>query len=386
VSSPVLVMLCGVLKLNRTIHTLDLSGVDMDVDAAKAMETALQSNSTLTSVDLRDNPKLWLLKESGEVSADGLDAIARGLHSNSAIEKVRVDKLELQVRVLKGAESNTTLTYAGSSAMSDVSAALIGTLVEHNKVAKTLDLSDIATQCTRLGHAAGRCLASNTALTTVLLKNSQLRDDGVSALSDGLKLNGANQVRVLDLASNGIGVAGAAKLAELLTVSTALIKLDLTANKLGSKGTETLVGGLSGESSKLAAISLRENDIDQAGARAIAKALQSNSAIVTLWLGKNKIGDEGTIALVEALLAAKHTSKVAYFDLHKNNITKVGIASLTTLVAQSPSLTALGLAGTKMQFTETEIMQTNAKENPELGRTKPVRLWMGTDMNKWPDF
>jgi len=220
----------------------------------------------------------------------------------------------------------------------------------------------------------------------VLLRNSQLRDDGVSALSDGLKLNGANQVRVLDLASNGIGVAGAAKLAELLTVSTALIKLDLTANKLGSKGTETLVGGLSGESSKLAAISLRENDIDQAGARAIAKALQSNSAIVTLWLGKNKIGDEGTIALVEALLAAKHTSKVAYFDLHKNNITKVGIASLTTLVAQSPSLTALGLAGTKMQFTETEIMQTNAKENPELGRTKPVRLWMGTDMNKWPDF
>ena len=39
-----------------------------------------------------------------------------------------------------------------------------------------------------------------------------------------------------------------------------------------------------------------------------------------------------------------------------------------------------------MQFTETEVMQTCAKENPEIGRAKAVRLWMGPDMNKWPDF
>ena len=56
------------------------------------------------------------------------------------------------------------------------------------------------------------------------------------------------------------------------------------------------------------------------------------------------------------------------------------------LLSESPTLAALGLAGTKMQFTETEVMQSCAKENPEIGRAKAVRLWMGADMNKWPDF
>jgi Ran GTPase-activating protein (RanGAP) involved in mRNA processing and transport len=133
---------------------------------------------------------------------------------------------------------------------------------------------------------------------------------------------------------------------------------------------------------------LRDNDIDVAGATALATALRTNGALSTLWLGKNKVGDEGVIALVEALKesASKGKGKIAYLDLHKNNITKVGIASLTTLVSESPTLAALGLAGTKMQFTETEVMQSCAKENPEIGRAKAVRLWMGADMNKWPDF
>jgi len=386
VSSPVLVMLCGVLKLNQTIRMLDLSGVDMDVEAARALQTALASNSTVTSLDVRDNPKLWVLKDSGVVNSDGLDAIASGLHANGSIEKARVDKLELSVRMLKGSDPNPALTFAGSTTISDVSAALVGKLVEHNKVAKSLDLSDLASsQCTRVGHAAGRCLASNTALTTVLLRNSHLRDDGINALADGLLQNTGNQVRVLDVASNGIGVGGAGKIAELLTASTVLQKLDLTTNKLGSKGTEMLIGGL-GADSKLSALSLRDNDIDQTGARAVAAAMRGNSTIVTLWLGKNKFGDEGTIALVDALVAASKTSKLAHLDLHKNSITKAGIASLTAYVADSPSLIALGLAGTKLQFTETELMQANAKEKPEIGRSKPVRLWMGPDMKNWPDF
>ena len=66
--------------------------------------------------------------------------------------------------------------------------------------------------------------------------------------------------------------------------------------------------------------------------------------------------------------------------------TKTAITRLTQLVSESPTLTALGLAGMRMQLTETEIMQNAAKENPEIGRLKPVRLWVGSDMKNWPDL
>jgi len=92
------------------------------------------------------------------------------------------------------------------------------------------------------------------------------------------------------------------------------------------------------------------------------------------------------VALADALIAARHKSKMSVLDLHKTGITKVGITSLTQLVGDSPTLTALGLAGIKLQFTETEILQGAAKEKAEIGRTKAVRLWMGTDMAKWPEF
>ena len=73
-------------------------------------------------------------------------------------------------------------------------------------------------------------------------------------------------------------------------------------------------------------------------------------------------------------------------DLHKNNISKPAVPALTRLIGESHSLVALALAGSKLQFIETEAMQQAAKENPQLGRSKPVRLWMGSDMNKWPDL
>ena len=67
-------------------------------------------------------------------------------------------------------------------------------------------------------------------------------------------------------------------------------------------------------------------------------------------------------------------------------ISKPAVASLTKLIGESPTLLALGVAGSKLQFLETEAMQQAAKERPEIGRNKPVRLWLGTDMAKWPDF
>ena len=397
VSSSILTLLCGILRLNQAVTTLDLSGVKMDNEAAVALETALKDNRALTSIDLRDNKRLWELSASDgggsaeggdgkEGSAVGLEALARGLLANTTVVRLRVDALDLQVKTLKGVgdEPPTEISYAANASVSDVSAAFMCALLERNLVAKALDLSGIK-GVGRLGHSAGRCLGGNTALQSMLLRDSQLGDAGASALADGLRRNGASRVKLLDLASNGIGAAGAEALSSLLTSSTSLVKLDLASNALGSSGATALVPGLKTNTS-LTSLSLRENEIEAAGARALAEALRSNGALSTLWLGKNKLLDDGVVAVAEALMAARHKSKMSVLDLHKTGITKVGISSLTQLVGDSPTLTALGLAGIKMQFTETEVLQSAGKEKPELGRAKAVRLWMGTDMTKWPEF
>ena len=351
------------------------------------MEVALATNKTLTKLDVRNNSALWQLKESGEEESEGLDALGRGLHASVAIQHVHVDEMHIQVQPLKGSEPVRELEYAACKQLTDISAALLCSLVALNPAAVKLDLSRIKT-APRLGHAVGRCLKANKALVEVLLRESELGDAGVSALADGLRANTASQVRVLDLASNSIGAAGAEKLSAVLNDAgsgrCSIAKLDLSSNQLGSAGTQALMPSIKSNRS-VTALSLRDNDIDGAGASAIAACLLKNEAVSTLWLGKNKMNNEGVISVIDALTEAK-ASKIANLDLHKNNVSKPAMASITKLLAESSTLMCLGLAGAKLQFIETEALQQAAQPKPELGRAKAVRLWMGNDMNKWPDL
>ena len=383
VSSSVLTLLFGILKRNETIEIIDLTSAGMDVAATMALETALADNHSLTSLDLRGNETLWGLAESDEGrSSAAIESLARGLQSNDTISKVHVDAFELQVQVLTGRAPTLELHYPEDRKLSDLSAAVLCTLIEKNPAAKSLDLSKVKT-AGQLGHAVGRCLKGNTALVAVRLQESDLGNEGASALATGLTQNSASAVRSLDLSSNSIGEEGAQQLAALLSASTSLTRLDLTSNKLGARGTRAVMVSLH-HNSTLTALSLRDNDVMEPGAAAVAAALEINGTLSTLWLGKNRIGDEGVVAIASALVANKQKSQIAILDLHKNGTTKVGHASLTQLLNESLGLTALGLAGAKMQFTETEAMQSAAKEKPEIGRAKAVRLWMGSDMNKWP--
>ena len=386
--SSVLTLISGILRLNETVVSLDLSGAGIDATAAKSLETSLRTNKTLTRLDVRGNEALWRLNaETGEEDCTGLDALARGLCASSSMSMVLLDKLELKVKTLKGAEEPAAkeLLYAACDNLSNLDATLLCALVEANGSALRLDLSRNKS-ASRLGHAVGRCLKANATLTSVQLHECDLKDEGVSALADGLRHNSGSSLSVLDLASNGIGAKGAERLAALLgEVSCSLKKLDLGSNSLGRDGAAALMPSLKTNAS-LTALSLRENDIDVGGASAIASAITVNTALTTLWLGKNKLQNDGVEAIAEAVVQAGHKSALAMLDLHKNNISKPAVPALTRLIGESHSLVALALAGSKLQFIETEAMQQAAKENPQLGRSKPVRLWMGSDMNKWPDL
>ena len=383
-SSSVLTLLFGILKLNEGVTSLNLSGVGIDAEAAHSLQIALESNRALTNLDMRDNPKLWVLNhESGEVeSAAGIEAIARGLRANQAVKTVLVDALPLDVGALKGVESTPTLNLSSQKALSPVSAVLVTLLIEQNPSLMRLDLSGNA--LAHIGHAVGSCLATNSALKEVILRSVEMGDGGVSAIAEGLLANKASSVAYLDLNGNGIGPAGATKVAELLAASTSLTTLDLGRNTMGPGGAATLAGALATNKS-LGALSLHDNSIEDEGARALAGALKANGTLSTLWLGKNNIKNEGLAALVDGTLGSKN-SKLAVLDLQHNALTAAGLQPMQSLLSEVMSLTAVSLVGIKMDFTDMDALQTAGGAQPERGRSKAVRLWTGKDMNKFPDL
>jgi len=383
----VITLLAGILKLNERVLSLNLSGVGMDVEGARALSVALGTNKTLAHIDLRANDKLFAVTEAtdgGGARQAGIEAIAEGLRANTAVKTVYVDDLLLHVDMLKGGDS--ALEYTGtktSRLLGDASATLMGLIIEKNGVAESLDLSNCKS-AVRLGHAMGRCLRGNTTLLALYLRDTDLGDSGTTVLADGLIQNGASKLAHLDLSSNGIGPAGAASLATLLEKSSSLLKLNLGCNALGPAGADALSAKLS-QCKALTSLSLMENEIEEAGGASIGAALKTNTTLSALWLGKNNLKNDGLAAVVDALCANKG-SKLAVLDVQKNGLGTAAIKKLGQLLSESASLTALSAVGTKMEFTESESLQLAAKERPELGRAKAVKLWLGADTKNFPEL
>ena len=71
-------------------------------------------------------------------------------------------------------------------------------------------------------------------------------------------------------------------------------------------------------------------------------------------------------------------------DLSNNGVGGGGVKACIKLLGECGSLAALSLAGTKLEFTDTDALQGAANVNADIGRTKAVRLWMGKDSKNWP--
>ena len=56
---------------------------------------------------------------------------------------------------------------------------------------------------------------------------------------------------------------------------------------------------------------------------------------------------------------------------------------MVRLLSRAESLSALSIAMTKLEFTDTDTLQAAAK-GEEIGRAKAVRLWMGKDTKNFP--
>jgi uncharacterized protein (TIGR02996 family) len=209
---------------------------------------------------------------------------------------------------------------------------------------KRLTALDLA--FTGLDDAGVAALAASTALprlTTLSLgDNEGVSSEGIGSLADSPFLSG---LRSLDLSGNDIDERGIRALVASRTLSR-LDTLRLNGNPVGDGGVRelarsSLLNRLLARSGRL---ELREVATGANGAEALAEC-PALTGCNSLDLSDNHLGDRG----FSALLRSRHTSRLRYLRVARNQITDAGILTARDVLSRTlPRLHTLDLSGNRL--------------------------------------
>ena len=179
-------------------------------------------------------------------------------------------------------------------------------------------------------------------IETLYLAGNCFTDKGAEALASALATN--RTAKSLWLKRNPLGPQGIRHLAEMLRQNTTLSTLDLVNTATGDAGVKTLFSALR-ENSSLKTLYLDANAITPNGCRHIAEYFEyrkqvNEPGLTGLFLGVNRIGDEGAAFLSEAL---EDYSPLIRLDLCSNRIQNEGLEAILRSVRGLPNLSYLGL-------------------------------------------
>lgn len=205
-------------------------------------------------------------------------------------------------------------------------------------------------------------MLSGSCLRELYLGENNLGDEGVEVLSQGI-LFGNTALRHLDLRSNGITPTGALSLQGLIVSSLYLLSLNLSSNELSNLGTTALARGLQHRGCQLQKLDLNSNEVDTAGAKAVAFMLRTNKTLEDLNLSFNSIGDKGVTAIASAL---EFNSTLGRLSLRRNGIGNVGAKSIADRLPQMQGLKELLLSKNDIGHVGASALLQGLRSNVEL--------------------
>lgn len=152
--------------------------------------------------------------------------------------------------------------------------------------------------------ALADALRQNFSVTSLVLRNVDIDDDGAKTLAHALSCN--NAITRLDLDGNRIGDAGLKALAHcVIRNNDTLLHLSLDNNRYGVEGVAALADAIAGNSS-LEALRIGGPTVDDAGVKLLSSALSKNSSVKEIFMNAY-LGHEGAMALAILL---KQTSSI----------------------------------------------------------------------------
>ncbi|CAE7366223.1 NLRC3, partial [Symbiodinium sp. CCMP2456] len=332
------------LKTNTTLTTIDLRQNTILGGSLKALAEALTTNRTLTTLKLEYQGggyeyymAIRRALDTRKVSTQPNPGDATSAPANGCTGKVRIEALASK---LKSNRIPTKLDFADSQIGAVGGMKVLADVLKLGRSIAEIDLRNNPTylDCQVLADA----LVTNSTLATIRLEHNRINAKGIKALADALRIN--RSLTSLNIGYNDIGDEGCKALADILKKNTNIASLSLQGNCIGDEGCKALAEAILVTNSNFATIEL-EYCLHGVGCKALAEALRSNPTLRAIDLDDNDIGDEGIKALAEALIANRNITEVS---LQRNVFQDEGRKVLEELSKISSTLDLRWYGGTEV--------------------------------------
>jgi Ran GTPase-activating protein (RanGAP) involved in mRNA processing and transport len=358
--------LAAFIKCSRSLASFHIIGVPSALTAP--LSTALARCRTLTSLDVH----------STHSAMETVRAMTAVVQQSSSLATFKLHRFELGdagVVVLAAAvaqsRSLTDLQFNGYQ-IGYESARVLAAALEQNGRIRNLDLRVSRFGATDVAALAPLLASDRCALTSLNVSSSEIDPEGALALSEALRVNrtltelclssvncsgvgmaallGALQqnlhsrLRVLGLShnTNSLNASCAHSLAEVISRSLTLERLELGICRLGDEGMAALAAGI-GRSRSLQHLDVARNSFGAPGATALAAAIATCPTLTWLRVSGNEIGDLGMAALAPALV------NLRTLDVNRCDLTQSSARPLAALIQHSRVLESLDVSDNELE-------------------------------------
>jgi Ran GTPase-activating protein (RanGAP) involved in mRNA processing and transport len=334
-----------------------------------AIADALRVNGGLTSLDLSYNMLCGVTTFGhGTYTAEGITSIAEALRVNGGLTKLSLAKNKLGEEgtkflcdALVGNNTLKELDLSGDSSFRGTSSNIGGT-AGAKRVANLLLVNGGLTRVdVRHNNIAGDGAAQLAAAVLGNFKIEMFNEIPIKEMR-------ADSFTKLDLKEKGVGVEGGMAVAGLMPVMGGLTKMSLAGNQLEEEGTKAICEALE-QNKTLKELDIRGNRHgnigESAGAKHVAKMLGVNGGLTALDLSSNDLKDEGVSAVCEAIQSNKET-KLTSLNFKNIGIGPVGANAVAAMVAVTGGLTRMSLARNKLGEEGTKAICEALEQNKTL--------------------
>jgi Ran GTPase-activating protein (RanGAP) involved in mRNA processing and transport len=335
------VTLADVLREQSQLRSLNFSFINLDEASLAALDQALTSHPSLTSMFYQGlHPEMTL----------GQEHLINIVSANTSLRclKLRLCNTMQYQRLAETLQHLPQLTLLDMSGC-DLNGSAVTALTAYVKSSKTLSSLNIAFSSEKAGvqkNALLEALKSNDTLTYV---NLNVNCFSGQSLAEVLCVN--TTLTSIEFYGNHLFPAEVNSVAAALRHNTSLRRIDLGDTQFHLLGIQALAEALT-VNTTLTSIGLKNNQVSPLGAQAVAAALHVNSSLVSVNIAANRIGGLGAQAFAEALLV-NTTLRTLSFEI--NDIDEVGIRAIMTTMKQNTSLTSLNVCKTAP---ENSVLQT----------------------------
>lgn len=361
------------LKSHNTLRSLIFTG-SMTNQGISEMMVALQSNTVLTTLELRDRPLpprgaqtlaeliqtsttlVNLVLSNTMLKDEGLHPITEAICANPIMQTLEFslsrlhDKSSVQiVALLKVCTSLRSLDIS----YNEFSAIGARRIFERLKVNRTLlhfnfSLNNLAvpsgkkTSTTKNplangGEWIGTMLAENSTLIVLNIAHINMSEFGIQGFAEGLLEN--RTLTHLNLMSNKIFDADRLAILNAMRSNDTLLSLDVSHNDMEDASVIKL-GEMLRINKRLRYLRAQSCVIEDSRMYSLARALQDQLSLTHLDLAKNKIGDDGAMVIADILSKNK---TLMYLNISENRITDQGVQAISTSLEKNITLIHLDI-------------------------------------------